>query len=219
MTVRTFASLIPKITPFAPGCPEPVLIQQIRDAAIEVCENTLAWRYEQDAFPLTQGVYTYEYEVPDNTEVVAIFQTALNDNVIPTVTLETLLSHYPSWPSLSTDKRSQPQLVSQFDPDHFVVAPVPDLPDTPYSLKMFLALRPTPDATGMEEVFFDELEHVITHSSLVRILSMPEKSWTDTDLADYHARQVVFKTASRRSRANLGNGRASLTVRAVPFGA
>lgn len=217
MTDRLFSTLVKKITPYAPGCPEPVIIQQVRDAAIEACENTLAWRYEQDILPLNTGVYQYDYETPDDTEVIAIFQCVLNNQLMPAVTLEQLITQYPNWPSYDTDQRTTPQVVAQFDPDHFVVAPVPD--DTAYSMKMFLALRPTPDADGMDKVFFDELEQLILHNSLVRLLSMPDKSWSDTDLAEYHAKQVVFKTASRRSRANLGNGRASLTVRAVPFGA
>lgn len=218
MTARLFSTLIPKITPYAPGCPEPVIVQQIRDAAIEACENTLAWRYEQDSIPLTPGVYTYDYETPTDTEVVAIFQSSLNDVAIAAVTLEQLLAQYPNWPSITTTNRSAPAVVAQLDPDHFVVAPVPD-DETVYSMKMFLALRPVPDCTGMDEVFFDELEQLITHGALVKLLSMPDKSWSNIDLADYHSRQVTFKTASRRSRANLGSGRASLSVRMVPFGA
>lgn len=219
MTTRLFSTMVSKITPYAPGCPEPVIIQQVRDAAIEACENTLVWRYEQEGIPLTPGVYTYDYETPTDSEVVAIFQTAIDDAVVPTVTLEQLLGAYPSWPSTATADRSAPALVAQFDPDHFVVAPVPDTPTTPRMLKMFLALRPVPGCSGMEEVFFDEIEQLIMHGALVKLLSMPDKSWSNTDLADYHARQTVFKTASRRARANLGNGRASLTVRMVPFGA
>ena len=216
MTTRLFTDLERKITPTAPGCPQPVIKQHVRDAAIAACKATLAWRYEQDPIPLTPGVYTYEYETPEDSEVVAIFQTSLNDLVFPAVSLDVLLARFPAWPATATTDRAQPAVVSQFDTDHFVVAPVPDDVDT-YTIKMFLALRPTQDADGMDKTIFDELEELIMHGALFRILSIPEQSWSNGKLAEFHGKQTTYKTSMQRAVANLGAGRASLRVRPVPF--
>lgn len=216
MTTRLFTSLEYKLTPYVPGCPQPVIKLHVRDAAIETCENTLAWRFEQDLIPLTQGIVQYDYEVPEDTEVVAIFHTTINGIRTPAVTLEQMVAQYPQWPDPSSEFRASPQLVSQFDPDHWVVGPVPD-DQGPYSVKMILALRPTPDCDGMDKTVFDECEQLIMHNALARVLSIPDKSWTNNNLAEYHAKQSVFKTAARRAKANLGAGRASLAARMVPF--
>lgn len=216
MSTRLFSSLERKLAPSVPGCPLPVMVQFIRDAAIDVCENTLVWRFEQDAIRLTPGIYEYSYESPKDTEVVAIIHSAMNGQSVPFITQEDLHSKYPAWPETDTDDRSQPAVVSQFNPDGFLVAPVPDAADD-YDLKMFLALRPTPSATGMNESIFDEVEALIVHGALYRLFSLPERSWTNADLATYHARQTTFRMTSRRAKANLGVGRATLTVRMVPF--
>ena len=44
MADRKFSSLVTRVTPSVPGCPQPIIEQYIRDAAIEACERTLAWR-------------------------------------------------------------------------------------------------------------------------------------------------------------------------------
>ena len=61
METRAFSDLLPKVLPSVPGCPQPLAIQHIRDAAVRVCERTLAWRYVQPKFNLTPGVHEYLY--------------------------------------------------------------------------------------------------------------------------------------------------------------
>jgi hypothetical protein len=214
VTTRLFASLEDRLAPTVPGCPRPTIEQYVREAAIETCEQTLAWRFEQDLIRLTAGVYEYDYETPENTEVVGVIHAALNGNKIDALTQEQIHSRFPSWPD--QDRRSTPRFLGQFDPDHFVVAPVPDASIT-YDIKMFLALRPTQDADGMDKTVFDECELAITHGSLAKLLSLPEKSWTDKGLADYHARQFIYRCSARRAKANLGVGRASVTARMNPL--
>ncbi|WP_299077090.1 hypothetical protein [uncultured Paraglaciecola sp.] len=216
MADRTFLSLEPQIAPSVPGCPAPTIETYVRAAAIEVCERTQAWRHQQDDITLVAGTHSYAYVTPTGSEVCGITHMALNGNKINFVTQEELHDCYPDWPSTDTTKRSRPQIVSQFHPDNFIVAPVPDSAET-YTMKMFLVLRPTPASTGMEEIVFDELERVIVHGALQRMLVLPDRSWTDNDLAGYHAKQFSYRLASRRAKASLGLGRASLSVQMNPL--
>jgi hypothetical protein len=82
---------------------------------------------------------------------------------------------------------------------------------------MFVALRPTPTATGMDKTAFDELEQLIVHGALQHLLVLPDKSWSDRELAVFHAKQYSYKTTLRRAKANLGVARASMTVQMRPF--
>lgn len=221
MPDRSFISLENKLAANVPGCPRPTIEQFVRDIAIEVCEKTLVWRFEQDIVVLTPGIYEYEYEVPTNSEVVAVIHAALLSGGVYAGTLDPVVQEdlhrlYPDWPSNDIAKRSSPRVIGQFNPDHFVVAPVPDATN-PYSVKMFLALRPTQDATGMDKTALDEVEQLITHGVLQHLHTIPDKSWTDYGVASYHAKQYSYKTALRRAKANLGVSRAPLSVRAVPF--
>jgi hypothetical protein len=174
------------------------------------------WRYEQPLIRLTAGVYEYEYETPENSEIVAVIHSTVNGEKITPLTQEQVHAQYPDWPATDAAKRSDPRHISQFDPDHFVVVPVPDNSE-PYDIKMFVALKPSISSRGMDQTPFDECEQLIIHGALQHLLVLPGKSWADRELATYHAKQFAYKTAARRAKANLGVARASMTVQMRPF--
>jgi hypothetical protein len=199
-----------------PGCPQPVIEQYIRDAAIEVCERTLAWRYQQPTIRLTQGVFEYPYETPTEAEVHAFLTASVNGVKLHVTTLDDISDMHPDWPSKESGKRSNPRYILQIDQDNFAVAPIPDA-SVPYDVNMFVALKPLRTSTGMDKTAFDDLENVIMHGALQQLLVMPGKNWSDRELAAYHAKQYLSKTVERRARANIGAGRASVTVQMRPL--
>lgn len=97
MATRTFASLVPRLNPSVPGCPQYTMIQYIRDAAIRTCERTLAWRYVQPSYKLLPGVHEYAYNKPANTEVHVLFEAMVNDRPLHRLTLEDALYQHPEW--------------------------------------------------------------------------------------------------------------------------
>lgn len=216
MSTRTFMSLVTRLAPSVPGCPQPIIEQHVRDAAIESCERTLAWRYEQPVTRLTPGVYEYPYSNPLQTEVHAFLTASVNGSPLEPLTLEQLYMKYPNWPDFDPDQRSNPRYICQLDPDNFVVAPMPDSA-VAYDLKMIAVLKPLRTATGMDKSVFDDLENVIMHGALQHLLVMPNKNWSDRELASYHAKQYLSKITERRARANIGNARASMTVQMRPL--
>jgi hypothetical protein len=216
MATRSFLTLVNRLSPSVPGCPQPIILQYVRDAAIEACEKTLAWRYEQPMIRLTPGVYEYPYNNPTNTEVHAFLTAAVNGNAVDPVTLEQLYKRYPDWPSLDPDKRADPRFICQLDPDNFVLAPIPDN-TVNYDLKMIVALKPLRESEFMDKTILDDLENVIMHGALQHLLVLPGKNWTDRELATYHAKQYLSKITERRARANLGAARASMSVQMRPL--
>ncbi len=118
-------------------------------------------------------------------------------------------------PAEATAGGSTPSTITQISPDKYVVLPMPD--DQVYTMRLFYALKPTRNASGMDETAMDELEQVITHGALQQLLVMPKVVWNDNTLASYHARQYLSLVNERRARANLNNSRSSLTVRMVPL--
>lgn len=216
MATRTFLSLVQRLITSAPGCPQPVVEQYVRDAAIDACERTLAWRYEQPAIRLTPGVYDYPYEQPTGSEVHAFLTVAVNGTRLEPVTIEKLHRLYPDWPDLDPEYRADPRYISQLDVDNFTLAPIPDDSDA-YDLRMIVALKPLRDAHSMDKSAMDDLENVIMHGALRELLVLPNKNWSDRELATYHAKQYITKTAERRARAMLGAGRASVSVQMRPL--
>lgn len=113
---------------------------------------------------------------------------------------------------------STPQSITQINADKYIILPLPDAQST-YQCRMFLALKPKRSASAMDEFIMDELEEVIMHGALQHLLVLPNQTWSDRELAAYHAKQYVYQTSERRARANLGNMRGTMRARMQPFGA
>jgi len=100
MADRTFASLVPRVAASVPGCPQPTIIQYIRDSAIRTCERTLFWRYQVPLFNLLPGVSEYAYNKPVNTDVHVMFEAVVNKRPLERLTMEKAIELYPQWADL-----------------------------------------------------------------------------------------------------------------------
>jgi len=113
------------------------------------------------------------------------------------------------------EKASTPQTFTQVTPNKFILLPLPD--DVPYTVRMWVALKPKRTATGMEETALDDLEDTIVHSALQYLYALPNTAWHEKELSAYHAKQYLFHVTERRARANLGNARGTMVARYQPF--
>ncbi len=256
MAERTFASLVPTVSPSVPGCPQPTMVQYIRNAAIRACERSLAWRWVEPKYDLSPGVYEYLFNKPTSTDVHVVFDAMVNDSPLQKLTLEQALYQFPYWadlysgvdpnvvwlsspsnvfnqnqynnaqynggstgplPDEAVERATDPRAICQLTPDKYVILPLPDQAKA-YTMRMFYALKPKRNATGMDEVVFNELEDIIVHNTLQHLLVLPNTNWSDRELAAYHAKQFIFHLAERRARANLGNARGVMTARMQRFG-
>jgi hypothetical protein len=211
MATRLFSDLVNRIAPSAPGCPQPVILTYIRSAAIDVCERTGAWRYKHATVTTTAGTYEYSFVPESNAEVYSILTASLNGSALACATLDTIHRQYPKYPSSVTAERSTPRYILQTSPITFSVALVPDTSTD--KIEMFVSQRPTRAATGMNEAVMDDVEDAIVHGTLQQLLTLPERTWSDTELAAYHAKQFIFKVTERRARTNISAVRAAPTVR------
>jgi hypothetical protein len=221
MPQTTFLSLVPRLLPYAPSCPQPTALAAIRRGAIKACEKSLSWRYTPTVFTLTDYIPEYTFTVPVGSEVHAVIAATLNDMPLKPATLEDALRSNPEWapvaaiPGDPVEKAGTPKYITQITPDKFLLIPTPN--DTVYNVRMFLALKPTRLAVDMDSVACSSLEECIMHAALEELLVIPNVPWADREGASYHARQFSYKINEARARANLGNARASMTVHPVPF--
>jgi hypothetical protein len=170
MPTRAFDDVVQRLATHVPGCPFPVIEKYVRDAAIEVCEKALVWKYEQP----------------------------------------------PIRPNHDPEALGRPRNIVHYDADHFALAPVPD-DEEDYDLVMLVALKPLRTARGMDQTVLDEIENTVMDGALACLYMLPDKNWTSVQAANYHKQQFIARTSERRARANLGAGRASLSVRMRPF--
>lgn len=216
MSIKLFDSIVNRVSPYAPGCPFPTIVQHVRDAAIDICERTLYWRYKPNSIRLTPGVYDYLYETPAETVTHAVLTAYVNGRPMYTSNIEDLNAHFPDFLDYDSEKRGSPQHFFQINFCSFGVMPIPD-DSEPYNLQLILALKPTRSAVGMDDFVLEELEPAIVDGALSTLLLIPEKAWSNEKMAMYHAAQAQRRITERRARANLGNSRAPLSVRMRPL--
>ena len=146
----------------------------------------------------------------------AILTATVNGEKLAPISLEQLHDVYPKWPYVSSDEHATPRYITSIDPDNFAVAPVPD-GNVNYNVRMIVALKPLRTAEEMDKTALDDLENVIMHGALQHLLVLPDRTWSDRELASYHAKQFAYKLSERRARANLGTGRGSMRVQNQRF--
>ncbi len=78
MTDKAFTTLIQEVSANVPGCPQPVMLREIRKSAIRACERTLLWRHVEPTFNLSPGAYEYAYNKPTNSDVHVVFEAMMN---------------------------------------------------------------------------------------------------------------------------------------------
>lgn len=111
---------------------------------------------------------------------------------------------------------AQPRSICQLDTQRYVILPLPD-DERVYTVRMFVALKPTRSAASVPTRIMEEVEDAIVHGALQNLYIIKDSPWFDTGLATYHAKQYSYMTSERRARANLGAVRSSFRAKAQPF--
>ena len=219
MRIRSFEDMAARVQVSVPKCPFPTVMQYTRNAAINVCEKTLFWKYAHSAFDLTAGQPEYRYKQPPDTVVHVILYCSVNGVPLRPIDYEQAFSLYPEWVKTYTEDDdirkhgSIPSMITEVDPSKFVLLPPPNAEKT-YSLQMISALKPSRDAEGMEEYVMDDMEDVILSKTLVDLLVLPGAEWSDRELASYHAKQYNAGLVEKRARAR--QGKMMTEIKVVP---
>lgn len=222
METRAFSTLSAKVSASVPSCSYPVVVDYIRDAAIRVCERTLAWRYTPEPVTLTPGRPEYDFPTPPDTQVQAVLRVGLNGTPLGYVPYDYAAQTVPDWPDVTTDpaeiaaEGGEPRQIAEVTPGRYRLFPMPDAAKT-YTLDMTFALKPARTAVDMDKAVFDEFEDAILHNTLQHLLVLPGVDWSDRELAAYHAKQFLFTVTSARARMNLGAFRSTIVARAPKF--
>lgn len=111
---------------------------------------------------------------------------------------------------------ARPAMCTMVSPQRYIILPLPDGEET-YTARMWLALKPSRTATGMDTEAFNELEDAFVWGALESLFSMPGKEWTNPDYAVHYGNKFREEYLEKRRRANIGHVRGPMSVRAVPW--
>lgn len=198
---------LPKIMPYAPGCPEPTAMAAIITAAQTFCERTRLWR-DRDQFSVTPTSCNVMC-APEGANVFEIESARLDGYQLTPISLADLDFKHPNWRQYS---QGSGKWITQVEPDTVMVVPA-----TTGTLELSLILRPADDADQLPDFISALYRQCIADGALAEILMLPGQPFYAPDRAQYYAGRFEAKLGELNTRSIRGQQRAPVRTRAQTF--
>ncbi len=196
------------ILPHVPGCPESLIIQAARKASIRLCEDSLIWKDDIPAGDILISVDDYTITPPVDTRIVTIKSLIYDGTEITKKTEEWLDQNDNGWRVSST---GNPTVMVQYAPDRIKLNRLPAATIVG-GLVARVILKPTPDATVVDNLIYNDFYDAIERGALSYLMEIPKKKWTDLKMSVYHGKHFNFQIQRARARSTMGFAKISTTV-------
>jgi len=195
----SYESLLSEIVPMVPGCPDTLIENSIRSAAIEFCEKTGAYQAELDPVTTVASIYEYDLEAPSGTNVHKIMWAVHNGKDLEPISTNLLEQRLPKWRDASN--ASTPLYYVKQTQSTVWLVPTPGV-TVASSTVMRVQLKPTHTSTACDDGVMSDYREAIVNGALFRLLRLPSKDWTDYTGAQVYGTlfQEGLIEAERRAR-------------------
>ena len=193
-----FSSLIKEVLPFVAGCPDTLVLNNLRSATIELCEKSKAYVYDLDIISSISGEYEYQFDQPVGTDVHQILWMTYDGEDLNPISPRSLEVNFADW----RDRTGIPQVFLQKTPTLFHTIPVPNVTKN-NGFRVSVALKPSRTSSNIDTTFSTDYRDGIIYGALYRLLRIPSREWTDATAArDYRGLfEEEVKQAELRARA------------------
>lgn len=189
-----FDDIIATVAARVEGCPHGMMVEALRDAAIEFCSKT---RFHTAGHQLTlDGTQEPEFNLDE--QVLDIMDASIEGDADARVCIVHL--NDPLW----DDPPDGDYLIRFVDANAFEITPEPTL-SAPVTLNLLLALAPGPDAQGIHEDLWRRHKEDLRDGALGRLMAMPKKPWAEPQLASFYLGR--FERAMTDAAAYAGRNR------------
>lgn len=166
----------------AGACPIPTITRYVRNAAAELAQRSGAFRYRLDGDLAIQDIATLDLSVPADTSLVKPISLTIDGNKLDAYSTTMLDKDTPAW-------REECGLPVKWLRDHNSINSVLLYPRPSSTMKVYgeIAVKPTRDSTGMEEIWVERFFDFIVYGALAKLLAVPSAPWYDPNTAMFHA--------------------------------
>lgn len=183
--MREFDDFLPMLNAVATGCPRPTAVNAVRQAAITFCERTRSW-YVDDDFDIRQNELGYVCVYPQS-ELFEIESVLFDGHELMPASREYLDRQLTGW----HDATGAPSWFTQTRYDTIKV-----VPSSAGRVHVRAYLRPAEDAEALPDYLSFKHRRTLVDGALEQLLLLPGQSFTNPNLATYHARR--FQSALDR---------------------
>lgn len=196
-------SLESLVGPMMLDCPYPIAEQALRWAAIEICERTRCYANTQTK-NVSSGSKSIILAPADDGLVSDIQEVRWNGKEIDPLTREEADNRTLTNPMgvPSGYYRPNPEVITLASP-----------PASDGVLKLVLILTPTRTATSIPRFLYDLHGDAIEHGAKARLLLIPNRPWTNGELAAYHKQEFEKMVGTLSIKADKDGTRRPLRVK------
>jgi hypothetical protein len=209
--MTAFTGFLSEVMPYVPGCPQPMIINAIRNATIQLCQESSWYTYTPAAINVVATTSEYALTPPAGTLVSDILWAAYNDTPLEPKTEVQLDAVGSDWKNETGD----PVYYTLLSPRSVRVVPTPVLALTS-GLKLRYALKPTPTATTVDDTVFEEWHEAIAAGALARLLEIRDKPWTS--LAEAERQLGVFLAGIQKAKTRAASSNIKRVSRSIVYG-
>ncbi|OUR99226.1 hypothetical protein A9Q81_11670 [Gammaproteobacteria bacterium 42_54_T18] len=208
MTTIAIEGWLTHVLPDVSGCPEAVVLREVKNSLIEFCRRTQIWQFTADAIPLVAGIADYELDVPTGSSVAQVMSVKVDGRGLTLATGGDLDARQPGWRDHEGGAThyvviNSAEILLNRKPKEFKAN----------ALTASFALMPDQGAIEVESFLFDDWYEVIAAGAKKRLLMSPGKAWSNPGLAGVYAQEFAQGIADGKSRAQFGWGNRDLRVK------
>lgn len=208
------SDLVPFVSVEVPGCPDVLIKQTLVQAAIELCTESLAWQEIQEPVTLRDGTNELDIDTPRDARIVTVKDIWASSRKLRPATMDQLFEAIPNWQSAQGSEPTYYNASSDWQT--IKIFPTP-LEANSAKLTMRVAYAPTITATTLPDELATKYLDGLTGGAKSRLMIMPGRSWTNTQLAGVYREQ--FNEFLLRAKIDVMHDRVqgSISVRPHPF--
>ena len=209
--MKALSAFFPRILPYLPGCPEPLVAQVLIDAAIEFCDSSLVLRQNLDTFNTVVGRVQYDLDAPSaQHDINRVMGVTLDGKELVAGMAEALRGDMPTAPA-------KPRGFYTDRTDSVFTLMLSPPPDEVYSVLVNVALSPARTATQLDDDLYNTWINPIVSSAIARAMQIPGQPFSNPAQAQILLNSVARQTVTSRIEGNYGLVRGSMRVRYRPF--
>lgn len=209
--MKPLSAFYPRILPYLPGCPEPIVDQVLVNAAIEFAESSLTLRQNLDPFNTIVGITQYDLDPPSsNHDINRVMGVTLGGRELHPGLAEVIRGDLPT-------ANATPRGFYTDRTDNTFTLMLAPPPDTVQSVVVNVTLRPARTATQLDDDMYNIWIDPIVSGAIARAMQIPDQPFTNFARAQELLGSAAKQTNASRIEGMYGLARGSMRVRYRSF--
>lgn len=196
--MKLWADFMDHVLTHLKGAPVALVENEIRNAAVRFCERAPVWIEDFEPESVTAEDEDFHVHAPErNTDLVRVAAVWFDGAQLIYKTHGELAVLFDHWRALT----GVPQFWTQLRFDRITLVPRQNVSGVDF-LRGMVQVKPAAAATGVPDEVFSQWRLTIANGALAALFAMPEKPWSNSQLAQYHAGMFNAETVAATAKVS-----------------